>query len=68
MTMPLITQQDVVTVFALGGGEQKAIDLLKTLLDSYPDVRIVSISAKDHLNPLGKGSLGTSLTAVIESV
>jgi hypothetical protein len=66
--MPLITQQDVVTVFALGGGEKKAIELLKTLLDSYPDVRIVSIAVKDQLNPLGKGALGTSLTAVIESV
>jgi hypothetical protein len=68
LPIPLVSQQDVVTVVAIGGGASQAIALLKKSLEDYPPVRIIAITMKDNLNPLGRGSLGTVLVAVVESV
>lgn len=66
--MPLISQQRIVSVVAKAGGEEQAIELLTKKLESYPPVRIVAIATRGIANPLGKGELGTRLTAVVETV
>jgi hypothetical protein len=66
--MPLVPQQDIVTVVATGAGPEQAIMMLRTKLLDYPDVRVISITMKDVANPLGRGSLGTQLVAVVETV
>lgn len=61
--MPLIPQQDIVSVEALGGGPNQAIEKLRTKLEAYPEVRIVSISMKQS-----GIAAGVELVAVIETV
>lgn len=65
--MPLIPQQDIVWAAGVGGPE-KALATLREKLDAYPPVRIVSISMSDMPNPFGKGSMGTKVVAVIETI
>lgn len=66
--MPLIPQQKVVSVVAKGGGEEQAIAELEKVLASFPPCRIISITSRGIMNPIGRGELGTRLTAVVETV
>ncbi|MDQ0645539.1 hypothetical protein [Microbacterium murale] len=66
--MALIPQQKVISVTALGGGEAQAIQSLEEALRDWPPVRIVSIAVRGVANPLGRGEMGTSITAVVETV
>lgn len=61
--MPLIDQQDVVTVTLSGMSSpiEALIPMLTEQLKAYPPVRIVSVSVT-------KSSAGASLVAVIETV
>jgi hypothetical protein len=60
ISMPLIPQQDIVVVNAVGVGAQlsSAADELRKRLESYPPCRIISISAVG----------GRDLVAVIETI
>ena len=66
--MPLIPEQQVVSVGVSPGGEDKAISALLKELESYPPVRIVAIASRGIKNPLGAGDIGLRLTAVVETV
>lgn len=63
--MPLISQQDIVTVEGVDRVEPM-IELLKAALEVYPPVRIVSISST--VLRTGGGPTIRTLTAVVETV
>lgn len=67
--MPLISQQDIVSVYGEPGHQQTAplIEQLKKALESYPPVRIVSLTESTSRAGIGAGDFRT-LTAVIETV
>lgn len=50
------------------GGPENAITALRAKLEPYPPVRIVTITMSDMPNPFGKGSMGTKVVAVIETI
>ena len=63
--MPLVSQQDILTVSGVDYLEPM-IDLLKTRLEEYPPVRIVSIAST--VLRTGGGPTIRTLTAVVETV
>ena len=58
--MALIPQQNVIKVT---GSTDKIIELLNEELDSYPEVKIISISVPDS-HPIGN----TTIFAVVETI
>ena len=66
--MPLIPQQQLVSVKVIGADEDSAIPQLMKALESYPPVRIVSITSRGVKNPLGAGEIGVRLTAIVETI
>jgi hypothetical protein len=68
--MPLIPQQDIVTVRGQAGTgitTEPLISDLKKLLEKYPPVRILSITETVSKSGTGHGDYRT-LTALIETV
>jgi len=61
--MPLIPQQDIVTVNALGAIPPVAVAQLKKMLEAYPPCKVISISMMPSV-----GAPGTDLVAVIETI
>lgn len=65
--MPLVPQQDVVSVRVPGGNPDKAVAELKKALWDYPPVRIISITMCS-INAEWHGYHGTELVAVVETM
>lgn len=61
--MPLIPQQDIVVVNALGATPPVAVEQLKKKLEAYPPCKVVSIAMMSSV-----GAPGTDLVAVIETI
>lgn len=61
--MPLTPLQDVIAVSVLGGTPTEAIAKLKKKLETYPTVRVVSISIMANIVVAG-----VDLVAVVEAV
>lgn len=59
--MPLIDQQDVVTVTSTEGGTPAAAAELKRILEAYPPVRLVSVAISSTAGTV-------TLVAVVETI